>query len=272
MTRKSAGLAALPVAAALLATAACGGSGSGGGGGSHAKGVAASHATHAEPSPSTGATDNGVAALPAKAISDKARLALMNASAVRAVGRVDENGSPITFDLDMSHAGDCRGTYGEGAAQMEIIKLGRDIWSKPNAAYWSKSVGGGRKGAVVSELLKGRYIHGTTADKDMVQMAGVCELIAEMTKSDDSGSSYTKGARSTVDGVPVIAVEEKDPSSPGVIYVATRGKPYPIKMAPSGQGDQRVDFSAFGKPVSTGRPPADQVIEYAKIASRLPSS
>lgn len=271
MARKNAAFAALAGAAALVALTACGSSDVTGGGSKSvgkpgspkAPAASASASASAEPS----GKDNGVAALTGKEISDKAQAALLHAPSVHVAGGMADGANTIRIDMRITSSGDCRGNYDLGPTQgkVEIIKIGEKVWMKPDETFWKTQTGSDKEGAAAAELLKGRYLAGTTADKGMKDSTAFCDLAALASDDNDSSSTYTKGGRSTVGTVPVIEVTAKESSDTSVISVATTGEPYPMKIVAQGKDGGELNFDEYGKPVSTEEPPADQTIDIKKF-------
>ncbi|HEV8561500.1 MAG TPA: hypothetical protein VGR06_34705, partial [Actinophytocola sp.] len=68
------------------------------------------------------------------------------------------------------------------------------------------------------------------------------------------GGTLRKGETITVAGRPAIAVHDAE----SVLYVATTGTPYPLRVADSGSPDSALDFLDYDSPV-TVTPPKDSL-------------
>jgi len=54
----------------------------------------------------------------------------------------------------------------------------------------------------------------------------------------------------------------------GTLYIALRGEPYPLQVAPNkGKTDDvgSLDFLDYGVPVTLTQPPADEVVDVSKL-------
>jgi hypothetical protein len=61
-----------------------------------------------------------------------------------------------------------------------------------------------------------------------------------------AGGTLRKGETITVAGRPAIAVHDAE----SVLYVATTGTPYPLRVADSGSPDSALDFLDYDSPVT----------------------
>ncbi|MFI2454276.1 hypothetical protein [Streptomyces sp. NPDC019539] len=179
--------------------------------------------------------------LTARQIAEKAREALLGAQSVHITSKGDlrEPGSPNELDLALDRSGNCAGTVSMGdEGSVEIIKRGATVWMKPDAAFWKNQVPGG--GDTVKELVGDRYLRGTT----------------------DNGLLKTK-----VEGVDAIPLSGNLAGRTITLYVATEGKPYPVRLVVTSAGAAKatVDFTDYDKPVPTATPPADDTVDLSTL-------
>ncbi|MER0242668.1 hypothetical protein AAHZ94_11670 [Streptomyces sp. HSW2009] len=220
---------------------------------------------------------NELADLTAQQISDKAKDALLKATSLRMKMDQGTGTEGLKMNLALDNKGDCNGTVGDGAgASSEIIKAGNKVWMKPNEKFWQQpDVAGGKDGAVAAQLLKGRYIHGTTDNAMLKGNADMCDLASMqsgMKSSDDSKDKLTKGEPTKIGGqlvVPLNSPAEKD-GEKQTMYVAATGTPYPVKIVVEGGSEPgTVEISDYDKPVVTTPPPATEVIDVDKLEAQL---
>jgi hypothetical protein len=76
------------------------------------------------------------------------------------------------------------------------------------------------------------------------------------------GAKVPKGATTTVNGVPAIALTDSDG---GVLYVATTGKPYPLRLAPGDGSGQKLDFLDYDAPLVVSAPAAAINVDNPKF-------
>ncbi|MET9546704.1 hypothetical protein ABZY36_15520 [Streptomyces sp. NPDC006627] len=279
VSRKRVWSGALCCAVALLTVPACssnGDDGDGAGDGGKAR----------------GGGGNGVADLSARKISDKAKQELLDAQSVhlsmkrtggdtaaKSGDRDAESDDPTSLELTLDRDGNCAGTMKDArGASLELVKRGDKVWMKPDEAFWKTQVPGG-DGKAAAELFKGRYIHGTTGDpmvKDVAEVCDLKELQREIKDADDADDADTKslkkGEPTTVDGIDVIPLTETEDGKKNTMYVGTEGKPYLVKSVEKDDGDGErttTDFTDYGEPVPARTPSPEESVDVAKLKEHL---
>ncbi|MFF3639822.1 hypothetical protein [Streptomyces sp. NPDC002564] len=245
---------------------------------------------------------NGVEDLSAREISDRAKQELLDAKSVHIAVRETgadatrdaspdadpspdsdadiEADDPTSMDLTLDRDGNCVGSMKmAGGASLELVKRGDKVWMKPDEQFWTTQIPGG-EGEAAAEIFKNRWVHGTTGDAMLKDIAGVCDLgeiqrdIADdaddSDDSDDDGKTLKKGEPTTQDGMPVIPLTGTDDGKETTLYVATEGKPYLVKAVEKGDGDDTTTtFSAYDEPVPTKTPSADESVDVSKLQEQL---
>lgn len=241
---------ALTVAAALATgAAACGGSSSG-----SAKGNSGSS------SGGGSNADNGIDKLAAKDIAVKSLQTLKDAGAVKVAGQITSSGQQVSLDLSIDTAANCSGTMGVGGqGSFQLVKRGSDIWFKPDQTFWTS-----HGGAAVAQLVGGKNLKTTAANPEFAEVASLCDL-NQIADPGNLPAVLATGPRTTVDGQEVVPVSGDGENGHGTLYVATHGKPYPLRLEQTGTDNGKIDFSAFGVPVPTATPAADQTIDYDEL-------
>jgi hypothetical protein len=203
-------------------------------------------------------SDNGIAALPAADILTKAVTALKGASSVHINGQITTGGKTIGLDLKVTDKNLGVGTLTMDGQTVELTRTGTNVYMKADAAFWKQFAGD--KGDVIATLLQGKYLKASTTDATYGQLAGFFDLVDQM----DLTGEATKGETKTINGTPAISLVEKGGDSPGTLWVATQGEPYPLRLeGPTGEG--AIDFTEYNQPVDIRTPPADQVIDVSKL-------
>ncbi|MFE6776077.1 hypothetical protein [Streptomyces sp. NPDC057702] len=214
--------------------------------------------------------------LTAQQISDKAKNALLGATSLRMKMNQGVGAESMKIDMALDKQGNCNGTIGDGGgASSELIKSGTKVWMKPNQQFWTQpDVAGEKDGAAAAELFKDRYIHGTTDDEMLKANADMCNLAAMQTAMESDGKTkdqLTKGTLTKLGDQLVIPLT--GPGEDGgqeTMYVAATGTPYPLKIVIKGGSEPgTVELSDYDKPVSTTPPPANEVIDIAKLEQQL---
>ncbi|MBZ4323605.1 hypothetical protein [Streptomyces huiliensis] len=238
--------------AAVLGLSACGSEGKG------SDDKKPTKAADSAPAKDT-AAGNGVEKLSGKEINDKAKTELRNAGSLRFKMTSSKNGEQMKIDLALDRQGNCAGTVATPTTgSAEVIKLGDKVWLKADEKLWAS-----KGNPQAAELFKGRYVSGPTSDPSLSGMTKGCNLAAmqaQMGQDDGGTETITKGAVTTVDGQQAIPISAKGTT----ISVATTGKPYPLKIEDTKDGNVTT-LTDWDKPVTAKAPPADQTIDITKL-------
>lgn len=238
---RRAGLAALTITAALLA-------GCGNGDKTDTKAPAAA--------------GNGVADAEPAAILDKARTALKAAKSFHVKGAMSENGEVTQIDLKVAGA-DVVGTVAFSGAKLEMLAVGGTRYVRPDEAFWTMIDSSGKTAKLMKQAVGDKWIKPAAGDASLGSFFFGASDIEEMLTP---GGTVTKGEAKTVDGVPAIGlVDSADTKT--VLYVATTGEPYPVKMErPAPEG---LSFSEFNQTFADLKaPPAAEVVDQASLKKK----
>jgi hypothetical protein len=224
----------LTAAAALLAllVAACGGSSS------------------------SSSSGNGVATKTANQIVAQSTKAINGVQSVKVSGSVKDGSDLIKLDLSLENGKGATGSMSENGLSFKLITVGGEAYINGSAGFW-KHFGG----TAAVQLLKGRWLRAPSGSGDFASFASLTNVHKLLSALLEGHGALTRGATSTVDGTPVIAVH--DTSKGGTLYVATSGDPYPIQITNNGTQGGQLDFSAFNQPVTLTAPA--QSIDISKL-------
>ncbi|HZF90891.1 hypothetical protein [Streptomyces sp.] len=182
---------------------------------------------------------------------------------------------PSAMDLALDRDGNCVGTIetgGEGDGRVEIVKRGEEVWMKPDAAFWKAQVPGG-EGEAVAELLKGRYLHGTTDDPALQGMADVCDLAAFQRDIDTGGSgdaALTKGEETNRQDTAVVPLTSEEGGERTTLYVTADAPHRLIEADQRGDDtDLTLTFEDYDKPVPAGTPRPAETVDIGKLEEEL---
>ncbi|MFE7775020.1 hypothetical protein ACFU5O_14170 [Streptomyces sp. NPDC057445] len=215
--------------------------------------------------------DDDIESQSARQISERAEEAVRSATSVHITAKGDLDGAAPSGELDLrlDREGNCTGSVSMGdEGSVEIIKRGETVWVKPDEAFWKNQLPGA--GEEAAEIVKGRYLRGTTDDAMLSGLAEVCDLDAFLDSVSDARGAQvplTKGRKTKVDGVDVIPVTGKHEGRTATMYVATEGKPYPVRLNATGPGSKKatVVLSDYDKPVPSATPPADRSVDISSL-------
>lgn len=244
--------ALVPLVLACALLAGCGGTdddGTDGGG------------TPAGTTTSSAPADNGVAALEADAIVDKAMAALGAAKSFSLKGDIDMDGQRLALDIKVSGE-DVLGTMTIDGAAVELLRVGGQAYIRPDEKFWSQ-FGGADAGATMAQLMGDRWAKISSKDAQFEEFFQITEP-ADLLKPD---GAVTKGETKTVNGVAAIGISEAG-SDGGTLYVATTGEPYPLLMeGPPGKG--QLSFGDFGAAFEDIKAPAaGDVVDLDKLTGK----
>jgi hypothetical protein len=243
-------------AAATLLTG-CGGNSDGGGATPAAASATGVSAAPASASPSTPA-DNGVAALEPSAIVGRARAALKSSKSFRIKGTVNEDGQQTVLDFKISGT-DVVGTMRVGKAKVQLLRVGGKQYMKPDAAFWKTA--SGKQADAIIQVVGDRWVKVSASNKDFSSLftaADVDGLLA-------ADGKVTKGRAKVIAGTPAIGLVDHG-SQGGTLYVATVGKPYPLRIDGPTAAAGGLAFSEFGATFTDIMAPATaDVLDLAKL-------
>lgn len=197
-------------------------------------------------------------------IADRALKETSGASSLRMTGDVldDESSGTIRIDLALDKRGDCAGTMsmnGEGKA--DLVKSGTTFYMKYDEKFLRAQSEGSSKVETdgVVAMLAGKWTKMSTTGPEAKDTADFCDLDSALAEFKDTrsraGSNVTRGAATTVGGVPAVLVTEKDGKDTYTMYVASKGKPYLLRVDSKSATDPgTIVFSDYDKPVSARKP------------------
>ncbi|MFD5793342.1 hypothetical protein ACFWIO_07335 [Streptomyces diastatochromogenes] len=181
-----------------------------------------------------------------------------------------KKGELQSMDLSLDRDGNCVGTMRMGAhgGSLAIIKQGDEVWLKGDSTYWKAELPG-TQGNAAAELLKDRYIHGTTHDSMLKGWADACDLKAfqkELTPDSSPEKPLTRGDRTTVDGIPVIPLKGEEDGKPVTLYVTADSPHVLVQGTQKGDGtDLTMKFSDYGEPVPSATPSAKESVDVSQL-------
>ncbi|WP_053163288.1 hypothetical protein [Streptomyces noursei] len=242
-------------------------------------------ATCAAAAPADDPGDEGdLAGKTAQQISDDALHALLGAHSLRL--RTASSTDATKLDLTLDRAGNCAGNVSKGPlGRVDLIKHGKDVWLKPDAAFW-KSQLPGDEGTTAARNYQGRFLHGTTDDAFLQSIATACDLTAfqksvapqspaPQDPSSPSTSSVTlsKGRPTTHEGTRVLPVVKKVGDATQTVYVAIQGTHYPLKLTTQVDGESStVLLSDYDHPVPAHTPPPGQTADISVLEGGVHSA
>jgi hypothetical protein len=201
--------------------------------------------------PAVAARPNSVAHQSANQIVKAAVAATRGASSFRVAGTVTSSGETVRLDLFLSpHS--AKGTVSIKGQTIRLIRKGQTIYFSADKTFWMAN-----GGKAVAQLLAGRWVYAPATNSNFSSFASFLDphsLTSQMLSHPLVGTSFKKGRMTTVAGQRVIAISAKDSADnvSGVLYVATTGQPYIVKVALG--GGSALLFTNYNKPVHVTTP------------------
>ncbi|MFE0176519.1 hypothetical protein ACFWZ2_29800 [Streptomyces sp. NPDC059002] len=202
-------------------------------------------------------------------IAEKAIKATTGAASLRIKGEVaDDSSGPLRMDLALDTKGTCTGTMGTAKeGSIELIIPGDVAYMKYDEKFLRAQSKGEPAADVQAsiDMMADRWLKTKVTSTDAKEIAGFCDLDALLSEFKDTGSTARRGGTTTVDGTPAIKLTENDGGDKYTIYVATKGKPYLLKVdkATTGKPEGLV-FTDYDKPVKATAPTGD-VLDLDKL-------
>lgn len=200
---------------------------------------------------SSGTKINGEAAKTADEILADALAAATQATSVHVSGSGSQGGTSLDLNLYLVAGKGGRGHLNVNGLSFDIISIGSTAYFKGDSRFWANFGGG-----VASELLKGRWLSEPSGTGDLASFASLTDIAKFFSAVLGSHGTLSKGATSTVNGQPVIALN--DPSNNGILYVATTREPYPVELTSTKGKGGTITFGQWNESFTLA-PPADSV-------------
>ncbi len=196
-------------------------------------------------SSSSSGSDNGVSAKSAAGILAAAQTAVQSAKSVHVSGAIKNGGQQIALDLDLAASQGGHGSITVSGASIQIVTIKSTVYLKASQKFWSL-VGN----AQVGQILKDRWLKAPASSgvNSFTQFTDLQGLFKQLLASH---GKLSKGQHTTVDGQSVIGI--RDATKGGTLYVATKGRPYPVQVSRPGGGGA-VTFDHYNEPVTLAAP------------------
>ncbi len=207
-----------------------------------------------------GGGGNGVADLPPDQIVDRAKQAALAAPTARATGSVTQGGRKFSLDVTFVAGKGAKGSFSTGEQKFQFRKVNDAVYVKITRRFLQ------RIGAPSTAGLQGQYLNLSKTGQDL----GPFETFGNKKKFFTeffSGLDNPKKVDGTeIRGTPTVGLEQPGSGgSVGTLYVATEGKPYPLRVVSSGQSQGKVDFTEYGAPATLKAPPPSQVVSLQEL-------
>jgi hypothetical protein len=182
---------------------------------------------------------------------------------VNLAGTINNEGTEITLDMNISGDGSCQGTVGGDAlGEFEILSTEEVTYLKADAEVLGQLTGLGD--AELFKEIGDKWFEVPGGNGSFSQLCDLDELLADFDE-DSINPDAKKGETSEIDGVEVIEI--KDPGKDGetgAVFVATEGEHYVVRI--SGPDDEgSVTLSEFNEGVNVEKPSDDEIFDLSSV-------
>lgn len=184
-----------------------------------------------------GAKSNGEAKKTAEQVVTDAQTAAVAASIVHVVGQGTDNGSPLKIDLWVGD-GKSKGHLEESGLGFDVVRIGDVIYIKGGSAFLTKFAGAG-----AAALLHDKWLKGSATSGQLASLASLTDkkqffqgVLGQHGKVENKGETDYHGTK---------AVEIRDTTQGGSLFVAATGTPYPVALE-GGKQQGNITFSDWG--------------------------
>lgn len=212
-----------------------------------------------------GGSDSGFADESADDIVKAAKSDMGDLTSVKVSGDITSGGQSISLDLQADGDGNCTGTIGIDGGQAELLGVDGTTWMKPDDAFW-QSFAGGSADQIMSMVGDKWVVIPDTADS-LTQFCNANDLLDQMLKDEDDGSTYKKAGTDTVDGDDVVKIDNEDPENGNSTgYVLVDDPHYLVKIEKTdGEDTGTVTFSDFDADISVEAPAEDDQVDLNNL-------
>jgi hypothetical protein len=169
-----------------------------------------------------GTKSNGEATKTAAEVVADAQKAAVDATIVHVVGQGTDNGSPLKIDLWVGN-GKGKGHLEESGLGFDIVRVGDVVYIKGGSAFLEKFAGAG-----AAALLHDKWLKGPATSGQLASLASLTDkkqffkgVLGQHGKVENKGETDYHGAK---------AVEIRDTTQGGSLFVAATGAPYPVAL------------------------------------------
>jgi hypothetical protein len=204
----------------------------------------------------TTAPDNGIASKTPEEIVAAMQAAVASATSVHIIGAGSSAGSTIALDLKLVRGKGGAGHIALGGLGFDIVRIGKKVYIKASKAFLVHYAG------TASAGLAGRWFYVTSSASGLGSLGALTDIKSLIAQILASHGALSKGSETTVGGQPAIAV--KDTKNGGVLYIATTGPAYPLKLTPGrSRGKGAIRFTSWDQPIALKAPP--NPLDYSKL-------
>jgi hypothetical protein len=191
---------------------------------------------------------NGVASKPPRDILAAAQAASDSAKSVHVTGSIEGADAHESFDIYIAAGKGTRGSVTARGATFELVEAGGTVYMKGDAAFYER-IGGTR----AARRLDGKWLKAPASDPKLGPVLRLTDLHSLISVSLAGHGTLTAAGSRVLAGVAVVGVN--DAAKGETVYVATRGRPYPVQISKTGLGGGTITLDRWDAPVALAPPP-----------------
>ncbi|MBM2614532.1 hypothetical protein JIG36_03055 [Actinoplanes sp. LDG1-06] len=192
---------------------------------------------------------NGVEALEAAQILEKAKAALAQAKSFHMKGTMKSEDGKIGLDFKVAGE-ELAGSMTMDGPKLEMLAVGGKRYIRPDETFWGLG-NTPEKAAQIAATVGDRWVLVPTKNQSFNGMFGATD-VGDLLENE---GAVTKGKVEQIDGKPAIGLVDGDPEG-GTLYIATTGEPYPVRLAGPTPADGALTFSEYGETFADIKAPA----------------
>ncbi|BAC70820.1 hypothetical protein AQJ43_01560 [Streptomyces avermitilis] len=214
---------------------------------------------------------NGVGKLPAEKIQSRTRAAAEAADTVRLSGTVVTNGRTYRLDMRLKEDG-ASGSVTSKGATFRLLRVGRHLFLKAGADFWSHQGGQGGGGSsdagdAAADKLDDKYVKVPTGDPAYKRFSGFTDKSVLLDGLLTLHGTLATDGHHDQSGVRTIRITGEKGSG-GTLDVSLEGKPYPLRLVRAG-GAGTLSLTDWGKGFALKEPSKKETVDYGQ---QLPTS
>jgi hypothetical protein len=197
-----------------------------------------------------GSAGNGIASKTPAEILAASRAAAATATSVHVESNASEGPLTATLNVQLTSNG--------GRAQVSLLGLAFEVTRIDKTIYVKASPSVYRRLGITAKVPDGAWLE-APASGHLAQLAAFTDLSGELNRILPARNDvFAKGASTTLNGQHALQLNATAKLFKGTLYIATTGKPYPIKLTKHGRETGQSTFTNWNKP-TTLNPPTNTI-------------
>jgi hypothetical protein len=184
-------------------------------------------------------SSGGIASEQPKTILKDSLAAANSLKSVHASGTIESGGQHIALDMTLVGGVGGKGTISLNGLTFQLVGIKNFAYMQAPPSVWQKA----GAPASAAQLLQGKWLKTPATGQfgSIAKLTDIHQLFNQLLTQ--HGQTLKKGGTTTVAGQKVVTVI----SGKGRLYVATSGKPYPIRLIKTGSDAGQLTFDRFNQ-------------------------